>query len=197
MKSASNWMKENQTSNALLKRAFADYKMPQSPLPVPDPVNIRGLLGAAPRPMPPRIPLALPPASSVSGIGGMEVPEFINRQAFAPKMIEAPQFERGLQPGSPDPFRNPRSLPGDVIEGGSDSFPMSIRPSEIVAPSTRKPKSTAKPEGTRGVPFGKNNPVIKKFRKPEKLEGEWVETDFTGSGPIASLRDDPLGLFNV
>ena len=141
---------------------------------------------------------SLPPAQSVSGIGGgTEVPRFINKQVFQPKQIEAAPFDRGLPLGSPDPFRNPRSLPGDVIEGGSDSFPMSTRPSETVAPSTRKPNPTAKPEGTRGVPFGKNNPFIKKFRKPEKLEGEWVETDFTGSGPIASLRDDPLGLFNV
>lgn len=88
-------------------------------------------------PMPPRVATALPSASSVSGISGMAVPEFVSRTVLDPRMIEAPVIERGLQPGSPDPFRNPQTIPVDIPE--SSPFHLSRQPGQIAMPKAGTP----------------------------------------------------------
>jgi len=187
IKSASDWIKEQQTSNALLKRAFADYKNPQSPFPVPAPVQIPELLEAPPRPMPRGRPmpgglqLALPPSHNVSGIGGgIVVPDFINKDVFAPRQIEAGQFDRGL-PSGPGPFRQPGTLPSDLPEGRL--FPLSTSPEPINRPGTSGPSTPSRPTAAEDADF------IKKFLIPEKKVRKGAKTSL--------LDSDPLGLFAI
>lgn len=102
VKAASDWMKEQQATNALLSRAFRTYKVPQSPFPVPAPVNLARLLEAGPIRMPAGaespiegytgypagewerqgfVPKQLPPASSRIGVSGVIVPDIIGRSS--------------------------------------------------------------------------------------------------------------------
>ena len=148
----------------------------------------RKLLSAATGPlgrqMPPsqRHPLTLPPASSVSGIGGgMEVPRFINEQVFQPKQIEAPQFDRGLPLGSPDPFRQPGTLPSDLPR--ERLFPLSTSPEPINRPGTSGPSTPARPTAAENADF------IKQFLIPEKKVRKGAKTSL--------LDSDPLGLFAI
>jgi len=115
-RSASDWMKEQQTSDALLARAFRNYKSPHSPFPTPEPVQIRGLLEAGPRRMPAGVesppeyrtgypagewerqgfvPKQLPAATSGIGVSGTIVPDIIGRssrgQGTPYRLLSAPQ----------------------------------------------------------------------------------------------------------
>ena len=177
IKGPANWLKEQQTADALLSRAFRNYKMPQSPFPK---FVEQGLLESGPRRMPPRIPLALPPAPFVGGIGNMEIPEFINRQVLDLKMIEAPQFDRGLPLGSPDPFRQPNTFPSDLPR---EMFPLSTSPEPINRPGTSGPSTPARPTAAENADF------IKKFLIPEKKVRNGAKTSL--------LDSDPLGLFAI
>lgn len=137
VKAASDWMKEQQATNALLSRAFRTYKVPQSPFPAPAPVNVAGLLEAPPVRMPRAYQRSLPPASSISGIVPTEIPDFINKEVLTPRMIEASPFDRGLQPGATDPFRTPQTIPVDIPQ--HSAFPLSRQPGKIVTPKAGTP----------------------------------------------------------
>ena len=95
-------------------------------------------------------------------------------------MIEAPQFDRGLPLGSPDPFRQPNTFPSDLPR---EMFPLSTSPEPINRPGTSGPSTPARPTAAENADF------IKKFLIPEKKVRNGAKTSL--------LDSDPLGLFAI
>jgi len=180
VKAASDWLKEQQATNALLARAFRNYKTPQSAYPTPAPVNIRGLLESGPIPMPPvadpsgvtaypspppfrtgfpaNAPKQLPAASSQIGVSGTIVPDIIGRSS------------RGS--GSPRALLPPPESEFRVING-----------KELRVP---KPQGVIQREDAPLLLPGSPDP----FRPPVTLPGE-APFNPTGEGPQFPMSRKP------
>lgn len=116
-----DWLKEQQMTNNLIKRAFAEYPHPARPFPQPTPVNVRGALGPGAIQMPGPTP---PPSGIVPGSPAPTVhynpnaPIGNGARALPPPTIKLPGMpdQSGIVPGSippAQPFRTgfPASAP--------------------------------------------------------------------------------------
>jgi hypothetical protein len=106
LRRGSDWMKEQQTTDALIRRAFKSFKGAPVDIPPPAKPNIRGLLGPA--------PLVTPPPADTSGVKAVP--------AQQPFRVGFPQ--KALPPASTMP-RGKRALGsqrGDILRDPLDLF---------------------------------------------------------------------------
>lgn len=185
-KAASKWIKEQQTTDALIKRAFANYKDSPKEFGEYQPPNVKGLLTSGPlvtpppadtsgpiynprnNPMQPSPRLQLPAATSKVGVSGVIVPDILGRSTR----------------GSGSPVRLlPAPKPGEP--------PVNFLPSnyeEIMGKSPRSwanvPGDTTAQESEVTMPRGKN--VINK----QKMSPDNIATRI-GKKIAASQTDQP------
>lgn len=111
-----DWLKEQQTTNNLIKRAFAEYQTPPRPFPQPTPVNAHGGIVNPGAPIPTYRPGALapgpkftpPPADTSGPVPNAPPPAPAFRTGFpatAPKQL-GPATPAAKQRGTPQPYNS-------------------------------------------------------------------------------------------
>lgn len=111
-KMAADYVKEQQTTNALIRRAFANYEGTPEPLQMPAPFRPKGLLEAPSQKMP-----AAPDTSFVRGVPAMQYPPNPMRALPPASTYFAPPADTVIDPATGLPQQTTNPIPGSYVRG--------------------------------------------------------------------------------